>query len=220
MRFILKLIKNLFKILLSIVVLILFIQLVVLGVGRVCLKSDMEDLKPADCILVLGTSVNPDGTPGSFLRERLDTAVELYYAGYSDKLLLTGDNGQVDYNEVEAMKRYALNAGVPAEDIFLDHAGFSTYESMYRAKNIFEVESAIVVTQKFHENRALYSGTVLGMKVQGYAAEDVQSTRPRALMIREFLAREKDFFMAILRIKPTYLGEPISIHGDGTISWS
>lgn len=219
MRAIGRFIWNLIKLGLVLIGLILFVQLAVLGIGRVHLKTDPVKLDHAECIVVLGAGLNYDGTPGAYLRERLDTAINLYWLGYGDKLLLSGDDGQVEYNEVASMKNYALAAGVPAEDIFLDHAGFSTYESMHRAKSVFCAENAIVVTQEFHEYRALYIANVLGLKAQGFSAAPVQSADTRALVIREFLAREKDFFKAILRIKPTYLGGQIPISGDGRASW-
>lgn len=219
MKAIFKLIKNLIKLILLVIGLILLVQLAVLGVGRFNLKTDPAKLDHADCILVLGAGLNFDGTPGPYLRERLDTAINLYWNGYGDKLLLSGDNGQVTYNEVRSMKNYALQAGVPADDIFLDYAGFSTYESMIRAEEIFCVERAIVVTQEFHEYRALFIGNTLGMKCQGYSAAPVQSADTEALVIREFLAREKDFVQALLRVKPTFLGEKIPITGDGRTSW-
>lgn len=215
-----KIILNLIKLIFLAVILIVLVQLAVLGIGKAHLRTDVSDLNKADCILVLGAGINYDGSPGPYLQERLDTAIELYWGGYADKLLLSGDNGQVEYNEVASMKDYCLDAGVPAEDIFLDYAGFSTYESMYRAKAVFKVESVIVSTQEFHEYRAIYTGTVLGMKTQGYSAKAVQSANSKALAIREFLAREKDFFKAILRIKPTYLGDEIPITGDGQSSWA
>lgn len=219
MKALFKFIKNIFKLIFFIVACVLIVQLAVLGIGKLHLKTDATKLNHADCILVLGAGVNWDGTPGSYLEARLDKALELYWNGYADKLLLSGDNGQTDYNEVLSMKNYVINAGVPAEDVFLDHAGFSTYESMYRAKAIFDVESAIVVTQEFHEYRALYIGRVLGIKAQGMAARPVQSADTKKLIIREFLAREKDFFKAIFRIKPTYLGNEFPISGNGTLTW-
>ncbi|MDD5824115.1 MAG: ElyC/SanA/YdcF family protein [Firmicutes bacterium] len=214
-----KLIKRIFTLCFICVVLVGMVQLSVLGVGKLHLKSDAAKLDHAECIIVLGAGLNWDGTPGAYLRERLDTALDLYWNGYADKLLLSGDNGQQYYNEVASMKNYVLEAGVPEEDVFLDHAGFSTYDSMYRAKAIFEVEKAIVVTQEFHEYRALFIGNVLGIEVEGLSAAPVQSADTRSLVIREFLAREKDFFKAILKVDPTYLGEPFPISGDGRLTW-
>ena len=103
-----------------------------------------------DCILVLGCGLRPDGEPTQMLKDRLDEAVALYKQGMAPKLLMSGDHGRVQYDEVNKMKEYAMAQGIPSEDIFMDHAGFSTYESAYRAKEIFQVQSMIVVTQQYH----------------------------------------------------------------------
>ena len=178
-----------------------------------------SNLQHAECAIVLGAGVNEDGTPGGFLKNRLDTAIELYNKGYVDKLLMTGDNGQVEYNEVECMRQYAIDRGVPARDVFLDHAGFSTYESMYRAKAIFQVQSAIVVTQRYHIFRALYIGQEKGINVQGYCAKAIHNGEDRFRLIREMLAMDKDIVQCLLNTKPTYLGDVIPISGDGRASW-
>lgn len=126
-------------------------------------QSRFKELK-ADCILVLGAGLKSDGTPSYMLADRLDAGVALYHAGAAPKLLLSGDHGKKYYDEVNAMKKYVLECGVPEEDIFLDFAGFSTYDSMYRAKAIFQVNTVIVVTQKYHQHRALYLAEKLGYK--------------------------------------------------------
>ena len=169
----------------------------------------------ADCILVLGAGLKADGTPNFMLQDRLDKGIELYKAGAAPKLLLSGDNGQVEYDEVNAMKKYALDAGVPAEDVFLDHAGFSTYESMYRARDIFLVKKAIIVTQKYHQYRSLYIAKGLGIEGYGIIAEPRTYGGQLKRDIREILARDKDFFMVILKPEPTYLGDTIPINGSG-----
>ena len=115
--------------------------------SRILTTEDAAALENVDCIVVLGCAVRPDGTPSPMLAERLQKSVELYEAGAAPKLLMSGDNGQVEYNEVAAMGNYALQKGVPSYDIFLDYAGFSTYESMYRAKAIFQAEKVLIVTQ-------------------------------------------------------------------------
>ena len=136
------------------------INFVVVGLGGKDLTSEQEAVKTrsakTDCILVLGAQVKPDGTPSTMLADRLDTAIKLYKDGVAPKILMSGDDGQVEYNEVKIMLEYAKEHGVPAKDIFLDHAGFSTYESVYRAQYIFGVKKMIIVTQKYHEYRALY----------------------------------------------------------------
>ncbi|MDF3000821.1 MAG: SanA protein [Bacillota bacterium] len=172
----------------------------------------------ADCILVLGAGLRPDGSPNLMLKDRLDQGLALYFAGAAPKLLLTGDNGQEQYDEVNAMKQYVLDAGVPAEDIFLDHAGFSTYESMYRARDIFEVKRAIVVTQKYHQFRAVYAAIKLGMEAYGVSAVEIAYAGQDYREFREVLARTKDFFKLIVKPEPTYLGEAIPISGSGLLS--
>lgn len=175
----------------------------------------LRKMKP-DCVLVLGASVNPDGTPSQMLQDRLDTAVALYQADAAPKLLLSGDNGQAGYNEVETMKNYVMEAGVPEEDIFLDHAGFSTYESVYRAGYIFQTERIIVVTQEYHLYRALYGCNRMGIEAVGVAAaQDVYAGQEQR-EIREVLARDKDCVKWLIKPEPTFLGDAIPISGSGT----
>lgn len=173
----------------------------------------------ADCILVLGAGVRPDGTPSLMLRDRLDKGIQLYNAGVAPKLLLSGDNGQTNYDEVNAMKQYVLEMGIPAEDIFLDHAGFSTYESLYRAKAIFQVEKVVVITQKYHLYRSLYIAKQLGLEGFGVHAEGDNYAGQSSRDVREFLAKNKDFFLVVFKPTPTYLGDKIPITGDGRITF-
>lgn len=172
----------------------------------------------ADCILVLGAGLRPDGTPNHMLKDRLDKGIELYMEGAAPKLLLSGDNGQEEYDEVNAMKDYVLSAGIPSEDIFMDHAGFSTYESMYRARDIFLVKKAIIVTQRYHQYRALYLARRLGIECYGAVSEPRVYAGQKYREIREILARNKDFLKMIVKPKPTYLGETIPINGSGLAS--
>ncbi|NLA70642.1 MAG: DUF218 domain-containing protein [Clostridiales bacterium] len=215
-----KLIKKLLKLIIICFVIAALINVGARILGKFLIKDSVSDCSQAQCAIVLGSAVYSDGTPGEFLKERLDAGIELYWSGKVDKLLFSGDNGQVDYNEVEAMKTYALEAGVAEEDVFLDHAGFSTYESMYRAQKIFDVDSAIVVTQEYHLYRALMIGKILGIDVTGYSANDIEVSGYTARRVREFLATDKDFVQSIFMLKPTYLGDEIPITGDGHLSWS
>ena len=200
-------------------VIVLGINFIVVGMGGRDLVSEKDMLKEssfrADCIIVLGAQVKADGTPSKMLRDRLDEGIRLYEAGAAPKILMSGDDGQVEYNEVAAMAAYAEDAGVSKKDLFLDHAGFSTYESMYRAQYIFGVKRAIVVTQKYHEYRALYIGQRLGMEVRGVSAADINYAFQGFRDIREVMARDKDFLQCIFWPKPTYLGDKIDIKGDG-----
>lgn len=180
-------------------------------------EQEIEDLKEInpECIMVLGASVKADGSPSLMLKDRLDLAIELYDAGVAPKLLFSGDNGQAMYNEVGAMKEYAVAAGVPEEDIFLDHAGFSTYESVYRAKYIFEVDSMVVVTQSYHMYRALYGCRRMGLDALGAASDQKMYRGQEMREIREILARDKDLIKWMAKPQPTFLGESIPISGSG-----
>lgn len=171
-----------------------------------------------ECIMVLGASVNPDGTPSPMLKDRLETGIELYNRGVAPKLLLTGDNGQIEYNEVEAMKNYAVNAGVPEEDIFLDHAGFSTYDSVYRASYVFGVESMVAVTQEYHLYRTLHGCKKMGIEAVGIGADQEVYAGQEYREIREVLARVKDFVMWLIKPEATFLGEAIPISGSGIVT--
>lgn len=175
----------------------------------------LKSIQP-QCILVLGASVKADGTPSAMLRDRLETAIALYYSGVASKLLLSGDNGQTVYNEVESMKKYAVKAGVPEGDIFLDHAGFSTYESIYRAQYIFQVDSMVVVTQEYHLYRALYGCRKMGIDALGVSAAQDTYSGQELREVREILARDKDCVKWIFKPEPTFLGDAIPISGNGT----
>ena len=174
--------------------------------------------KTVDCIIVPGARVYGDGTLCSELRDRMDTAIELYEAGVSDRLLLSGDHGTADYDEVTAMKMYAVERGVAEKDIFLDHAGFSTYETMYRAAAVFGAESCVVVTQRFHLPRAVYLADKMDMQAYGVEADRGSYARIRYYEAREALARTKDLIFAAFKPYPTYLGAPISLRADGRIT--
>ena len=171
-----------------------------------------------DCILVLGCGVQDDGTPSHMLEDRLRRGVELYKAGVAPKLLMSGDHGRTDYDEVNTMKQYAINAGVPSEDVFMDHAGFSTYESMFRAREVFCAEKILIVTQEYHLHRAIYAARALGLEAYGVACDYRTYAGQTYRDIREILARNKDFFTAVFQPKPTYGGETIPVFGNGDLT--
>lgn len=175
-----------------------------------------EDLKTdnADCILILGAGVR-NGKPTPMLRDRLLTGIELYEKGAAKKIIMSGDHGSSDYDEVNTMRLFAVERGVPEEDIFMDHAGFSTYDSVYRAKKVFEANSIIIVSQKYHLYRALYVSEKLGVKACGVSANLNKYGGQLKREIREILARNKDFFKCIAKPEPTFLGDKIPVSGDG-----
>lgn len=172
----------------------------------------------ADCIVVLGCQVRSDGTPSHMLEDRLKRGVALYELGASPKILMSGDHGTKGYDEVNTMKAYAIEAGIPTGDIFMDHAGFSTYETIYRAKEIFGAEKIIVVTQQYHLYRAMYIAKAAGLEVYGVAADYRSYSGQFSRDVREVLARVKDFGMTIFWPEPTYLGEAIPISGSGELT--
>ena len=176
-----------------------------------------EGLEGYDCILVLGAAVRYD-QPSHMLEDRLLVAVELYKNGAAPKLLMSGDHGQEDYDEVSVMKSFAVENGVPSEDVFLDHAGFSTYESLYRAIEIFGAKKIIIVTQRYHLHRALYVARALGAEAVGVDAALREYFGDFKRGAREILARNKDLLMCIFKPEPTFLGDKISLSGDGNIT--
>ncbi len=173
-----------------------------------------------DCVLVLGAGVW--GTsPTPMLEERLNKGIEVYKTGCTDKILMSGDHGREEYDEVNVMKDFAKEQEVASDNIFMDHAGFSTYESMYRARDVFQVKKVLIVTQKYHLYRAVFNARKLGLDAYGVCA-DGQYQYSFAVRTynntREALARTKDFVWCILQPEPTYLGEAIPINSSGALT--
>ena len=162
----------------------------------------------ADAIVVLGASVFADGTPSGILPDRL----------VAPKLIMSGDNSTVSYNEVQVMKDYAISQGVPSYDIFCDHAGFSTYESMYRAKHVFGAERIVVATQTYHLYRALYAAQGLGLDSLGVASDYHDYSKQLQYDLREIPARTKDFFKTLFKVPSTFVGDPISLDQSGDVT--
>lgn len=186
--------------------------------GQILSPEDAAKLGNIDCILVLGCQVKSDGVPSHMLEDRLKRGVALYQGSTAPKLLMSGDHGRTGYNEVGAMKQFAIDAQVPSEDIFMDHAGFSTYESLYRAKHIFGVKRVLIVTQKYHLYRALHIANALGIEAWGVAADYRSYYGQFRRELREVLARVKDLGTGLFKPKPTYLGDKIPITGDGDLT--
>ncbi|MCR5544283.1 MAG: YdcF family protein [Eubacterium sp.] len=219
-----KIIKNIAKFFLITIlvtggiVLILDVFILLNTKNQIITPEEAAKKTDVDCILVLGCGVYANGTPSPMLRDRLDIALDVYGKEAAPKLLMSGDHGDIYYNEVSAMKKYAMNNGVTdSADIFMDHAGFSTYESLYRAKEVFGVKKVIIVSSTYHLNRALYIAKHLGIEAYGVGADDVYSGSSYREM-REILARDKDFIKCIYKPEPTFLGDKIDIHGDGNVT--
>lgn len=173
----------------------------------------------AQAAIVLGARVFPDGRLCDMLADRVATAVDLYKSNRVEKLIMTGDHGREDYDEVNHMRLYAEKLGVPSEDIFMDHAGFNTYDSMYRAREVFLVDSAVVVTQAFHLPRAVYAARALGLEAVGVAADRHIYAGAEYYDLREIPARLKMLFkLHLLQSKPRFLGEAIPVQGDGRLT--
>ena len=202
-------------ILVLVIAAVLIINAVVLNAGeRIISPADAAELQ-ADCILVLGAGVQDDGEPSLMLRDRLLKGIELYQSGVAPKLLMSGDHGTKGYDEVNVMKNFALEMGVASSDVFMDHAGFSTYDSLYRARDIFQAERIIIVSQQYHLPRALYIAERLGAEAYGVAADDIAYAGQTYRELREVAARCKDFIQCIFLPEPALLGEAIPVSGDG-----
>ncbi len=171
--------------------------------------------KEFDCIIVLGAGLKTDGTPSLMLKDRLDKSIELYKNDIAHKIIMSGDHGEIQYDEVNAMKEYAISRGIPSDDIFMDHAGFSTYDSIYRAKEVFLVSRTVIVTQEYHIFRALYIAEKLDLNAYGISAKEYNYGGQDYREWREKLARVKDYIYTIAKPKPVYLGETIDVLGDG-----
>lgn len=172
---------------------------------------DDECLIKSDCILVLGARVWRNGQPSHILEDRIITGIDLYRAGISPAILMSGDHGTKSYDEVKAMKQYAVERSVPADCVFTDHAGFSTYDSCYRARDIFCAKKVVIVTQQYHLYRALYIARCLGLEAYGVASDRRFIYGEKRRHVREFFARIKAVGAILIKSTPRYLGEQIPI---------
>ena len=200
-------------------VLVLSINFYVVGTTKekIIKNNDYSTLKDVDCILILGAGIWGD-KPSPMLEDRLEEGIKLYKDGIASKIIMSGDHGREEYDEVNIMKEYAIEQGVPSEDIFMDHAGFSTYESIYRAKEIFDADNIVIVTQEYHLYRALYIADKLDVNTYGVNSDPRKYSGQTFRELREILARNKDFINCIIKPEPTYLGESIPVSGDGNIT--
>ena len=212
------------KITILLVLIIILVALMTLFINLHMINStsdqivDIYSLKnDYDAIVVLGCKVDENG-PSLMLARRLDKGIEVYNK-LNTKVILTGDHGRNNYDEVNAMRDYLLEYNVDSKDIFLDHAGFNTYDSIYRAKYIFEAKKVVIVTQKYHMYRALYIANSLGLDAVGVVADDIpQKSIMLKNEIREILSRDKNFFISIFKPKSKYLGEIIPLNQDGIVT--
>lgn len=223
----------------TIIIILILLIAIVLGVNFYVIKTSSPSLQysidtqennvsdsefqklseeKVDCIMILGAGIKDRDTPSEILKDRLDAGIALYKKGIAPKILLTGDNGQKEHNELHTMLNYCIKHGVPKCDIFCDHAGFSTSESMVRARNIFDVKKLIIVTQKYHEYRAIYLAEAEGMDAIGVSADQHDFEGMMYREGREILARNKDFIINHLGNRKAVGGDKISLQGDGRVS--
>ncbi len=181
---------------------------------QIVAPESLSDTADYDCILVLGAGVRDDGTPSDMLYDRVKAACDAYAALGEVPLLMSGDHTG-DYNEVGVMKSLAVEMGIPSEDVFLDHEGYSTYESLYRAKHVFGAKKMIIITQEYHLHRALHIARELGMEAVGFSA-DLRPYRGQSRYeLREHLARFKDLFSAARGDYDGHLDPPVDLGGNG-----
>jgi SanA protein len=175
-----------------------------------------DDAPPNRLAIVFGAGLRRDGTPTAILRDRVETAAKLYFDGKVEKILMSGDNRFENYNEPESMRQYALELGIPSDAIALDYAGRRTYDTCFRAKTVFQVDSALLITQKFHLPRALFLCNALGLDAQGVEANNNRYRRGSLLIwnFREQLATVGAFLDVYVSYPVPVLGEPQPLFVD------
>lgn len=170
-----------------------------------------------DVGIIFGAGINGD-QPSKYLKDRLDAGIMLWKAKRINKILLSGDNGREEYDELTVMKNYCYDHGVDTTKIFIDYAGFDTYSTMYRAKHIFKIKRATLISQKYHLNRAIYIGNQLGVKSVGFSANKGEYLGYKYVQFRECLSRCKSFFDVLRNREPHFLGGEININGASNYS--
>ncbi|MCR5126438.1 MAG: YdcF family protein [Treponema sp.] len=187
------------------------------------IHTDYADVPERYVAIVPGAMVYKNNVISHVYRDRIAGGMELLKNGTVQKVLVSGDHGRKDYDEENAARLYIRKIYKADENlIFMDHAGFSTYETMYRARDVFCVKDAVIVTQRFHLYRSLYIAKKLGINAVGYDAPELNRFRKALHLkweIRESLARVKTFFLVLFNAQPTYLGEEIPITGSGYKTW-
>jgi SanA protein len=174
--------------------------------------NDIESAPQADVVLIPGAAVSLEGELSPIFIDRVDTAINLYEANKVQKILVSGDNSTLSYNEVNPVRLYLISRGMPDQDIYLDHAGFDTYSSMYRARDIFGVSSVLIATQSFHLPRAVFIAHRLGLNADGVNADEGYIFKRNYAC--ELLANVKAMLDLTLLRQPKYLGETIPIMGE------
>lgn len=174
--------------------------------------TELKDVPKTKVVIIFGAGISGD-QPSRYLKDRLDAGILLYKSNKVDKILLSGDNGRNEYDELTVMKLYCQKNGVDTTKIYIDYAGFDSYSTMYRAKHIFKVDTAILVSQKYHLNRCIYLGDQLGIESFGYSADRGIYPGYNYYSFREKLSVTKSVLDIIRNRKPIYLGKPVDING-------
>jgi len=198
---------------LAFVIAIFLVNVVIYVESKPYIYKNIEDVGETQVALIPGAAILKNGGVSPIFRDRVDKAIELYKTQKVSKILVSGDNSTVAHNEVNPVRNYLLEKGIPDEDIFLDHAGFDTYSTMYRARDVFEVGSIVISTQSFHLPRSIFIAHMLGLEAYGVSADSGNILFKN--YIREIFANEKAVLDLILHRQPKYLGEVIPITGDG-----
>jgi len=201
---------------LAVLVMILLVPIIMRNAMSSYTYISLDDVPQTEIAIIPGASVIGK-RPSPILADRADMAIRLYLKGKVSKILVTGDNAQLNYDEVTPVRKYLIDAGIPARDIFLDHAGFDTYSSMYRTIKIFGASSATIVTQDFHLPRALYIARHLGLDTYGVVANGQGGFINGYL--REIPASVKALWDLTLYRQSKYLGDTIPLSGDGQVTW-
>lgn len=211
------------RVIIIMVIIVFIILTVALGMNffvinktknKIISEEQAKELSDVDCVLVLGAGIWGN-SPSPMLEDRLLQGISLYKNNVSNKIIMSGDHGTKEYDEVNVMKQFAIERQVESEDIFMDHAGFSTYDSIYRAKEIFQAKKIIIVTQKYHIYRALYIAEKLGIEAYGVNSDPRKYAGQVVRDLREIIARDKDLIKCIIKPEPTYLGDTIPVSGNG-----
>ncbi|MBQ4316797.1 MAG: YdcF family protein [Clostridia bacterium] len=220
--------RRVFKILLKVTLILALIGILFVAVCNIVVIASANkyivdfdtavELDDIDCIIVLGAGLRADGTPSNILHERVECGANLYLSGASERLLLSGDHSRTDYNEVGAMKDYMVSRGIDKNVVFTDHAGFDTYDTAYRAKEIFKAEKVLIVTQDFHISRAVFIARSVGLDAYGVECDTGELGNNIFNDLREIAARPKYVLDAIFKPKPKYLGEAIPIWGEASLT--
>ena len=212
-----KIIKFLITNIIIVLILIISINSYVIITTKNKIINSNTSIEKTDCIIILGAGLRND-KPSLMLEDRLKKGIETYNNGISNKIIMSGDHTRKNHDEVNIMKEYAINNNVPSEDIFMDHAGISTYDSIYRAKNIFNAKKIVIITQKYHLYRALYIANQLGLEAYGVEAPKKIYRGNTYREIREILARNKDFIKCLIKPKSKYLGDSYSLEESGDVT--